>query len=114
MPSCTPLANSTGVESAFASASEPFASSNTTTSVNVPPMSTPMRNFSAPPINKVTALAPVPTVANVPVVPKVQAGGQSDVNDLSFLRRLERLKQIGTIGTRRQLYLRQVHRWFAR
>ena len=54
-PSRTPRASSAGVESAFASATELFVSSKTTTSVNVPPMSTailkalPPYIFSAPP-----------------------------------------------------------------
>ena len=45
--SSTPLANSTGVVSAFASATECWFSSKKTTSVNVPPMSTPTRKIAS-------------------------------------------------------------------
>jgi hypothetical protein len=42
-PSRTPRASSAGVDSVFANANELLASSNTTTSVNVPPISTATR-----------------------------------------------------------------------
>src|SRR4030095_9945912 len=68
-PSSTPRANSAGVESAFANASELFASSKTTTSVNVPPMSTATRKALPPSFFP----RPTPQVQNVSAVQIVQA-----------------------------------------
>src|ERR1051325_3319893 len=109
-PSKTPRANSVGVESAFASDSEPFASSNTTTSVKVPPISTAARKFVSFPCKNVRQCL----VQNVRIIQPMQTVRSESPKRFELLERFELIpiaSRIDDWPDTRSAIDSRLHRW---